>query len=238
MKRYKEFSIFLILLSIVTLGCEDVIEVELADAEDVYVVDGWISNLEGEQVIQVSRSQQYFDNTQPPAITNAVVRVIRNNDTELIFEHTGQGFYELSEGGDLGTVEDEFELQIEVDGVILSTSTTMNRVPPIDSIGLEFRDDQPFSDDGIYANFFARDPIGEGDTYWIKTFVNGEYLDKATQLNIAYDAAFDEGGSDGLVFITPIRELMNQTDENDLAFPFVSGEAATFLDSLTWPQCL
>lgn len=226
MKNYVKFIIRAVLFSsLFFVGCEDVIEVELADADNVYVVDGWISSLEGEQVIQVSRSQQYFDNTQPPGVSNADVRIIRNNDTELIFEHKGEGFYEYTGSAtELGNVGDEYQLQINIDGVTLSATTAMNRVPPIDSIGLEFRDDQPFSDDGIYANFFSRDIVGEGDTYWIKTFVNGAYLDKATQLNLAYDAAFDAGGSDGLIFITPIRELMNQTDEDDLPFPFVSGD--------------
>ena len=32
------------------------------------------------------------------------------------------------------------------------------------------------------------------------------------------------GGADGLVFITPVRELINQTDDSDLPFPYVPGD--------------
>jgi len=207
-------------------ACEDVIQVELEEAENVYVVDGWISNQEGEQLVQVSRSQAYFDNQVPPGVTNAEVRVMRNDNIVLEFEHMRDGFYQMMDPLDLiGEVGDSYKLEVVIDGVTLTASTDMNRVPPIDSIDVEFRDDQPFSDDGLYANFYARDPVGEGDTYWIKTFVNGHYLDKATQLNLAYDAAFDAGGADGLIFITPIRELINRTDEDDLIFPYVSGDS-------------
>ena len=51
------------------------------------------------------------------------------------------------------------------------------------------------------VSFFARDPFGAGDTYWIKTYKNGSFLNKPQELNIAYDAAFDGGSaSDGIVF--------------------------------------
>lgn len=219
-------ALILLIACISFYACEDVIEVELDEADQVYVVDGWISNLDGGQVIQISQSQAYFDNQTPTGITNATVQLRRDDGVILNFEHQGEGFYQMQGmANDLGVAGNTYRLEITIDGLVLTSETAMNRVPVIDSIGVEFRDDQPFSDDGLYANFYARDPEGEGDAYWIKTYANGRYLDKATELNIAFDAAFDEGGVDGLIFITPIRELINQSDDDDLIFPYVPGDS-------------
>jgi hypothetical protein len=92
----------------------------------------------------------------------------------------------------------------------------MNDVPPIDSITQEFREDEFGSPDGIYAQFFARDLIGEGNTYWIKTYKNGVFLNKPLEINLAYDAGFSAGSAvDGLIFIPPIREAINRVPDED-----------------------
>jgi hypothetical protein len=52
--------------------------------------------------------------------------------------------------------------------------------------------------------------------YGRKAYKNGVFLNKPTELNIAYDAAFDAGGGiDGITFITPIRELINRFPDPD-----------------------
>ena len=71
--------------------------------------------------------------------------------------------------------------------------------------------------------------MGTGDTYWIKSFKNGLFLNKPQELNIAYDAAFAAGGNvDGLIFIPPIRDTINpfDEDENDnFLSPFEDGDS-------------
>jgi hypothetical protein len=62
--------------------------------------------------------------------------------------------------------------------------------------------------EGYVASFYARDMVGEGDTYWIKPVIRGKaVVDKGENISIAYDAAFGAGApSDGLIFILPLRE--------------------------------
>ena len=66
---------FLIILSALFLlcACEDVIDVELDPFEQNMVVDAWLTNQSSEQIVQLSRSQGYFDSSVPSGITNAVV---------------------------------------------------------------------------------------------------------------------------------------------------------------------
>ena len=207
-------------------SCEDVIELELEETESVIVVDAWLNNIDSIQTIQINQSQTYFDNREPLGVTNANVTVTRSDGVVFAFASQGDGTY-ITETvmESLGGVGDEFQLSILIDGVEFSADSKMNRVPVIDSIGIEFRDDELFSDDGLYANFYARDFDGAGDAYWIKTYANGLYLDKATELNLAFDAGFDAGtGIDGITFITPIREVINRLDEDGVIFPYVTGD--------------
>jgi hypothetical protein len=205
-----------------------VIDVELDPFEQNMVVDAWLTNQSSEQIVQLSRSQGYFDSSVPSGITNAVVYLDRQDGQRFHFEHNGQGNYAWTPAAEderLGTVGDNFVLHIDSDEGTYRGETTIYRVPQIDSIGQEFRDDEIFLDDGIYLQFYARDFVGLGDAYWIKAFRNGIYLDKIEELNLAYDAGFDAGtGIDGLVFIPPIRELVNPVDEDLIPQPWDPGD--------------
>ena len=227
--KYNLLIISFLLLSILMLNtsCEDVIDVELEPSTDALVVDGWIDDRMQEQVITLHRSQTYFDNSNPVGIEDAVVLVNTEDGRSLEFSHTADGRYSWmpQREDEIGNTGDALSLEIIWNDQIFMAQSVINRVPVIDSIGQEFREDELFGEDGIYAQFYARDFQGLNDAYWIKTFKNGEYLAKTQELNIAYDAGFDAGtGIDGLVFIPPIRELVNQLDEDLLFLPYISGD--------------
>jgi hypothetical protein len=227
MSKLKFIYIIIVYLIIGLVACEDPITVELENAEDVIVVDGWINTTKDVQTIQISRSQAYFNNGTPQPIIDALVSVVRNDGRVFIFEHDGLGYYRWNTlaTDSLGNVNDDFELIIETNGQQITGSATVHRVPNVDSIGVEYRTDEAFIDDGYYAQFYARDFVGAGDSYWIKTYRNDTYLDKATEINIAYDAGFDAGtGIDGLIFIPPIREQINPVDEDGIPTSYDIGD--------------
>ena len=204
-------------MSVVILGlssCEDVIQVETDPAESLIVIDGWITTQNSDQTIILSQSQPYFDSALPPPLTGASVIVESSNsgaNNTYNFVETAPGEYVWQAGADsLGETGTSYELIINVNGKELRSTSIANRVPVIDSIGQEFEEESLGTVEGVYTQFYARDPIGFGDTYWIRTFKNGEYLSKSTELNIAYDAGFDAGGQvDGLIYIPPIRDAIN-----------------------------
>ena len=222
----------LLFISLITIllitSCEDVIDIDLEEASGDLVIDAWIDNRNQAQEIRLTLSQAYFDN-QSVSAAGAKVTIINETQQEtFIFDETNtDGIYRWSPDSrlNIGSEGDVLNLNIDFNGVSYTASSTINRVPVIDSIGQEFRDDELFSDDGIYAQFFARDFEGAGDAYWIKTYKNGEFFANADQLNIAYDAGFDAGSRiDGLIFIPPIREFVNDLDEDGLPFPWQVGE--------------
>ncbi len=226
MKININYFLFIVSFFIIS-SCEDVIDVELPIAEDVYVVDAWLTNRNESQEIILSQSQAYFDNGIPRPVSNAKVQLIRSNGDVIEFVHDGEGVYRWNQllNDSLGTMNDRYTLQIDFGDQQLSASTTIHRVPKIDSLIVEFRDDEVFLDVGLYAQFYARDFIGQGDTYWIKTYRNDQFLNKAAEINLAYDAGFDSGTAiDGITFITPIRELINPVDEDGVSQPYAAGD--------------
>lgn len=220
--------LFVIVAVIFITACEDVIELNLEEAEPQLVVDAWLNNQPGPQRIRLDLSQSYFNQSVSQGLRDAQVKVVRNDTDILTFSHEGEGIYQWEPVADeiIGVPGDIFTLEIDWNGLSYRGVTMMNRVPLVDSIGLEYRENEIFLDDGIYGQFYARDFAGKGDTYWIKTYKNGKYLDKSQELNIAYDAGFDAGtGIDGIIFIPPIREFINELDEDLLSIPYEAGDS-------------
>ncbi len=219
-KSILKYSFFLFLLILTATSCEDKIDIEVDPLSEQLVVDAWITNQPGPQTIKLSMTQPYFDNTLPLGVSGATVTVASSAGAIFQFLETENGNYVWTPQGNetIGEAGTNYGLQVTIDGQNYGSVSTMNPVPAIDSINYEFREDEAFGPDGIYAEFFARDLVGAGDTYWVKTFKNGVFLNKPDEISLAFDAGFSAGGSvDGLIFITPIRESINRIPDEDTA---------------------
>lgn len=220
--------IFISLISVLFFAsCEDVVDVELNEGQAQLVVDAWLDNNSQRQEIRLTQSAPYFDSSFAPIVENAEVSVSSDNGTSYEFQYEGNGVYVhmLAANETLGNVGDSFELDIVIDDKLYTAESVMHRVPQVDSIVQEFREAEVFTDEGIYCQFYARDFSGLGDTYWIKTFKNDSFLNLPFEINLAYDAGFDSGGEvDGLIFISPIRELINENDIDGIPIPYVPGD--------------
>lgn len=220
----------IVLFSILFMAsCEDAIEVPLAEAESILTVDAWINNLDETQTIKLSLSQPYFDSSFVQVVTGAEVSVFNLSSSaapqiEMKFTEDSDGQY--THPSQMGLVGDEFRLEIDYNGTTYTSTSTMNRVPVLDSIMQEYIEDDPFLDDGVYCNFFAKDFAGAGDTYWIKTYKNGRFLNQPSEINIAYDSGFDGGiiVNSEQVFIQPVQDLSNEIGENFTTLPWQPGE--------------
>ena len=227
MKKFWSISLVLMIF----WSCEDQINPELEDAPPVLVIDAFLDNLDSTQTIRITQTQPYFENTQLLGITGAAVSVSRSSGADLIFTDQGDGRYtwQPTDSEKLGTVGDEYSLNVVIDGEEFTADSRMNRVPDIDSVTFRFEEENLFLPDSYFAEFWSRDPLGSGDTYWIKSYKNGVFLNQPNEINIAFDAGFSEGGNvDGLIFIPPVRDAINPfvEDENDdFMSPFDDGDS-------------
>jgi hypothetical protein len=197
-------------------------------------VDAWITSKPGEQIIKLTRSQSYFDNSIAPGLTSATVTV--TNET------AGRVFNFISEGDDgkykwlptgvkdsIGRPGDKFSLYIKTGSEEFISESTTGRVPAIDSITFTFMKASGFFPDYYLGEFWAKDFEGMGDTYWIKAWKNDTLLLRPSEINIAYDAGFSEGSVfDGATFIAPIRQGISPFDTKDngeLISPYAVGDS-------------
>ncbi len=231
----RKISNYTVMMAMVSLlfSCEDEISPTLESAEPVVVIDAWLNNKPGNQLIRVTSSQSYFDNTLPPGITGANVTVTDNLGTNFTFNEDPltHGDYIWSPTGTevFGAIGNTYTLAVQVGSEIFTAVSKMNRVPVIDSITFTFEEESAFLPASYLADFWATDFMGSNDTYWIKAWKNGVLLNKPSEINLAYDAGFSAGGNfDGVTFITPIRQGINpfdQDDNDEFLSPYLPGDS-------------
>ena len=200
-------------------SCEDAIDIKTETGPTELVVDGWITNKPGPQTIKLSLSAAYFDNSPAKPAPGAEVTI--TDDQGAVYKFTdekGQGIYTWTPKSDtmaLGRVGGKYALQIKYSGEEYTAANEIKRVPKIDSLSYEeesFPINPPEGPkDGYLAQFYARDFVGLGDTYWIKALKGGKpYGTDPGDISLAFDASFSPGSpSDGLVFIQPLRQSIN-----------------------------
>ena len=217
-------------IAAILFSCDDKIAVSLPTTAAVYVVDAFIDTRATTQVVHLTKSQPYFDETLPPGVSGATVTMTDGNETLLFTEDpTKAGDYLWTPSGGELVKGVTYTLNILVGGETLTAQSKLGRVPKIDSITFEKSDFPGESDKDFYrAQFWATDHEGKGDTYWIRTTKNDTLLNKPSEINVAYDAAFSKGSNfDGFTFIQPIRQGINpdESDKDVAVSPYSVGDS-------------
>jgi len=220
-----------VIMTMLLFACEDVINPRLEEAQPVLVIDAWITNTPGPQQIKLTRTQPYFENVLPAGVSGAVVTVAEETGKTYSFVETAPGIYQWIPVGTevFGQLGLKYTLTVNVGSETFISQSSMGRTPVIDSLTFFLQPGGQFLDDQYQAEFWATDPLGSGDSYWIKTYKNGVQLLKPSEIITAYDAGFSKGGAfSGVPFIAPIRRAINPFDEKEdgtLKSPYVVGDS-------------
>lgn len=220
---------FAFVLIVCSTACEDPIEVPSQFEESQLVVDAWLTNTDSEQTIILNETVDYFAGGNPAPVTEATVQVCNERTLSCVFfAHQGEGRYtwQPDPGQQLGQVGDVLALGIQLGERQVVSTTDISRTVRIDSIGLETEEEGTLGlADGIYAQLYAFDSLGQGDTYWVRAYKNDTLLNRPTEQIVAYDATFDAGTSiDGTYFITPLRIGINPLDDDGFFVPYEPGD--------------
>jgi hypothetical protein len=200
------------------MSCEDVIQLDVPKTEPYLVVDGSITNLAGEQVIKLSKTQDILSTAPIEGVKNAIVKV--TDDLGEIYEfkdlkNIGKYVWTPAKPTDImGVVGRTYTLEITAENEKYTAVSKLNRVPKIDSIVYKIDDANVRQqgtgkpDKGFDANFYATDLKGIGDCYRVKIYKNDTLKNSADNIVIAYDAIGNKSPiGDGLAFIRPLRRL-------------------------------
>ncbi|SKC89227.1 DUF4249 domain-containing protein [Ohtaekwangia koreensis] len=216
-------------------SCEETVNPDLEDAEPRLVVDAWLTNKVEDQFVKLSWTQPYLENALPTGISGATV-VVTYDGGEITFtedaEETGTYRWTPTEATSaevFGAIGRNYTLRIVTGNETFEATSRINRTVPIDSITFKFEENDPqYPDNSYTAEFWATDPVGKGDTYWIRSYKNGVALNKPSEINVAYDAGFTAGGNfDGVTFLPPLRSVNpDEVDEDDVAIsPYEPGDS-------------
>ena len=90
-----------------------------------------------------------------------------------------------------GQIGRRYTLSIDANGQRYRAETEMKRTPGIDSVGLEYKPQQPGYDAGYYALYYGPELPGVGDYYRFKVYKNGELFNKPDDLSVTSDELVD-----------------------------------------------
>ena len=216
--------IFTLLLLVLFLGCEQTIIVDTEDVASSVVIDAFIEHRPSIQMINITRSRPFYDNAKFERVSADAVYIENLTDPtqpDYFFTEDIPGVYEwvpASPTDSFGIIGHDYQLVVLNGSSEFRAISTLNPVPIIDSVRFNFEEESIFFDERFEAEFFATDLPGFGDTYWIKGFKNGGFLDRPEYITTSYDGGFSESNEDGILFIPPLRTAINPFEENEQGY--------------------
>ncbi|MEQ8324480.1 MAG: DUF4249 domain-containing protein [Vicingaceae bacterium] len=171
------FYIFSFLISLFTIGCEDLIVVDVPEGDTKLVVEALLYSTDSIHQITLSNSAPYFDKNQTPRISGALVYIMTNNGDSVGFRETGIGSGRYTANFKLEEGKTYFLNILTAQGRIYrSLGEKLLRVSPLELYQSdEILDSiQGFRPQGYYVSIRTVEPAGIGDFYrWIIN-INGE----------------------------------------------------------------
>jgi len=197
----KKLNVLILSLKITVLAvavvfiysCEKVIEIDIKDAEIQTVVEAYVNSTQGDNLVILSKSANFYEANQFPMIKGASV-IISTTEGNFKLNEIEDGIYQHSELGELSN--SNYTLTINIDGQVISSESKMPDLVPIDSISYVKNTDDSMgggpNDEGeeeyykLYVHF--HDPANILNYYKIR--VNSLYY-QYTETFIVNDALFD-----------------------------------------------
>ena len=180
--------IYLFILCSLFYTCEDVIDVDLNEAEPRLVIEAsidWYKNTTGnEQSIKLSLSAPFFDEIIPPA-NDALVEIIDSNGNTFSFlEENNSGIYKTNNF--IPIIDEVYTLVINYDNEVYTATETLKSVVPIDYI--EQDNEGGFTGDEVEVKVYFTDPADIDNYYFFEYFTD---ISITPSLDVAEDRFID-----------------------------------------------
>lgn len=176
MKKYSQFSRILlakllVLFCLISISCEDVVDVDLKYGGEKLVIDAeikWEKGTDGSnQTIKISRMADFYNPT-PPKVSNALVRVENSQGTVFNFgESAIAGSYVCDDF--IPVLGETYTLYVQVDDEVYTATEKMIPVPEINRV--EQRTFGGFTGEDIEVFIFYNDPANETN-YYLTEFIS------------------------------------------------------------------
>ena len=176
MKRlvYSELLLLIIALFLIALftRCEDVITVDLENAEPQIVIEGTITDAPGPYTVKITKTTDFYQPSVYEKVSNAVVIIKDSYGNIDSLQENEPGVYYTSII--TSSYNETYFLEVIAEGQEYSASTELRTPMILDSISLEQNYDEE-SRDNIRINVYSQDNPGIKDYQRFRIAINGEF---------------------------------------------------------------
>jgi hypothetical protein len=176
-------------------GCEEIIDVNLNDADPRVVIEANLSDLESTQRIRVSKTVAFNEPVNSVGVTNAVVLVLDNKGGYHSFQHERDGNYVARDF--TPAAGNSYSLYVEVDGEPFHSSCYMPTYVEVDSTGIAR--ENILGESYYFATFKFNDPPDESNYYKYDISIN--------DASYRFSSVFQDKFNDGLYVTHQVSDL-------------------------------
>lgn len=184
-------------------GCEEIIDVNLNDADPRVVIEANLSNLQSTQRIRVSKTVAFNEPVNSVAVTDAVVLVLDSRGGYHNFQHERDGNYVAR---DFTPVPEQiYSLYVEAEGGSFHSSCYMPTYVDVDSTGIVR--ENILGDSYYFATFKFNDPSDVANYYKYDISIN--------DANYRFSTVFQDKFNDGLYVTHQVSDLDAELNPGD-----------------------
>lgn len=206
----KSFILYtLVIISIVTTSCTDVIDVDVQETAPRLVIEAsidWKKGSQGnQQIIKLSMLTPYFDTTVTDIVTGALVKVTNDsNNTMVLFTDQNNGNYTTNSF--VPVLNQSYTLEVINNGETYIAHETLMPVSDIENIFQST--ENGFNDEALEVNIEFYDPADIDNYYFMKFKVMGDLLPDL----FAFSDEFTDGNLISVFYEREEDEDINQNE--------------------------
>ncbi|MEM1136071.1 MAG: DUF4249 domain-containing protein [Bacteroidota bacterium] len=190
--------IYCLLIVSFLFACEEVIDIDLNDADSKLVIEGFIDNSNGPFTVNISETINYFGETGvvPINVESVMISSAAGDNEELI--QVGEGEYRTTNIS--GKPNETYTLTVMHNNIEITSTSTMPSPIEINKLHYVFDDREfnPAGESGFEVTCFFNDPVGEDNYYRLLIYQNGEILDDSGFY--LFDDRFSDGNEISYTF--------------------------------------
>ncbi|SDE04680.1 DUF4249 family protein [Niabella drilacis] len=160
---------WLLLLLLVTAGCQKVIHVDIKSVGKKYVIEGTVADYDDSYSVIVSQTLNVSDLNLFKGVEDAVVTIAEEGKLPVLLQHKGNGLYRANASGTPGKTYDLF---VRIGAEVFTARSSMPQKVAFDSLYTTGR--QLVGRRQLIATVEFKDPPGLGNAYRFTQLVDGE----------------------------------------------------------------
>jgi len=161
----------LLLIAAAFSSCEEIIDIDLKDADPVLVVEANISDVNELHYIYLSKTVQFGDDNKPLRVSGAQVRVSEDGSRVYTFDEFSPGVYRANFKGKVGST---YQLRIELEGKTYNATSVMPPKINLDSVSITQVDF--FDERRKFVKLHYQDPPETADAFRCVLSINNNKL--------------------------------------------------------------